>query len=409
MRPRLLPKKGSTGLTDASQTAAAPVPLSARLDRVGVVVALIAIVGMDWQPFATLKPNRLVSGQGLGLGSALPTFWAAIGIGILSLATILAVLRTGARLRLATGIVSLLMLALLIGLVPAHVVPPDNSFARVSPGAGFWLMALAFAVLTTDAIAKLKLGPLARLLLLAAAIAATALILGSGHWDGLSILKEYATNADKFWREGRQHILLAVASLAAAIVVGLPLGIACHRHASLRGVTLPVLNIIQTVPSMAMYGLMIVPLGLFAASFPIAAQLGIRGIGTAPALIALFLYSLLPVVANTVVGLAEVRRSVVEAAEGMGMTKHQRLMQVELPLALPVILTGIRIVLVQNIGLVTIAALIGGGGFGTFVFQGIGQAATDLVLLGAVPTIALAFTAAVLLDAVIELTERRRL
>jgi osmoprotectant transport system permease protein len=93
----------------------------------------------------------------------------------------------------------------------------------------------------------------------------------------------------------------------------------------------------------------------------------------------------------------------------MGMTRHQRLFQVELPLALPVILTGIRIVLVQNIGLVTIAALIGGGGFGTFVFQGIGQAATDLVLLGAVPTIALAFTAAVLLDAVIELTERRRL
>jgi osmoprotectant transport system permease protein len=140
-----------------------------------------------------------------------------------------------------------------------------------------------------------------------------------------------------------------------------------------------------------------------------AASLGIRGIGTAPALIALFLYSLLPVVANTVVGLGEVRRSVVEAAEGMGMTKFQRLFQVELPLALPVILTGIRIVLVQNIGLVTIAALIGGGGFGTFVFQGIGQAATDLVLLGAVPTIALAFTAAILLDAAIELSERRRL
>ena len=92
----------------------------------------------------------------------------------------------------------------------------------------------------------------------------------------------------------------------------------------------------------------------------------------------------------------------------MGMTSRQRLFGVELPLALPIILTGIRIVLVQNIGLVTIAALIGGGGFGVFVFQGIGQSATDLVLLGAVPTIALAFTAAILLDALIELVQGRR-
>jgi osmoprotectant transport system permease protein len=93
----------------------------------------------------------------------------------------------------------------------------------------------------------------------------------------------------------------------------------------------------------------------------------------------------------------------VEAARGMGLSARQRLMQIELPLALPVILTGIRIVLVQNLGLATVAALIGGGGFGTFVFQGIGQTAIDLVLLGAIPTVALAFMAAVILDAVIDM------
>ena len=90
----------------------------------------------------------------------------------------------------------------------------------------------------------------------------------------------------------------------------------------------------------------------------------------------------------------------------MGMTDRQLLTRIELPLAFPVILTGIRIVLVQNIGLVTIAALIGGGGFGTFVFQGMGQTAMDLVLLGAAPTVALAFAAAVLLDAAVDLTRR---
>jgi osmoprotectant transport system permease protein len=151
-----------------------------------------------------------------------------------------------------------------------------------------------------------------------------------------------------------------------------------------------------------------VPLGILAANVPLAAALGIRGIGAAPALIALFLYALLPVVANTVVGLDQVPRTVIDAARGMGMSKRQVLRQIELPLAFPIILTGIRIVLVQNLGLATIAALIGGGGFGTFIFQGVGQTAMDLVLLGAIPTVALSFAAAVVLDAVIDLTKGAR-
>src|SRR5690606_19252882 len=169
-----------------------------------------------------------------------------------------------------------------------------------------------------------------------------------------------------------------------------------------RGIALNALNTIQTVPSMAMFGLLIAPLGWLAANVPGASALGIRGIGVAPAFVALFLYSLLPVVANTVAGLAGVPETERDAARGMGMTSAQRLARVELPLALPVMLAGIRIVLVQNIGLVTIAALIGGGGFGVFVFQGLGQMATDLVLLGALPTVLLAVSAAVVLDAVIE-------
>ncbi len=129
-------------------------------------------------------------------------------------------------------------------------------------------------------------------------------------------------------------------------------------------------------------------------------------IGAAPAAVALFLYSLLPIVANTVLGLQRVSSQAVDAALGMGMTAAQTLGRVELPLALPVILTGIRIVLVQNIGLATIAALIGAGGLGAFVFQGIGQTAIDLVLLGAIPTVVLAFAASVLLDALVESMDR---
>jgi osmoprotectant transport system permease protein len=160
------------------------------------------------------------------------------------------------------------------------------------------------------------------------------------------------------------------------------------------------LSLIQTIPSLALFGLLMLPLGYLATHVPLAAAVGISGIGAAPALIALVLYSLLPIVANTVVGLEGVDPAVRDAAAGMGLTRRQILTGIDLPLALPVILTGIRIVLVQAIGLVTVAALIGGGGFGVFIFQGLGQTAMDLVLLGAVPTVIFAFSSAVILDAV---------
>jgi osmoprotectant transport system permease protein len=163
---------------------------------------------------------------------------------------------------------------------------------------------------------------------------------------------------------------------------------------------------VQTIPSIALFGILMAPLAALAAALPLLSALGVSGIGAAPAAIALFLYSLLPIVGNTVVGLGRVSPAAVDAARGMGLTNGQVLRQVELPLALPTILTGIRIVLVQNIGMVTIAALIGGGGLGAFVFQGIGQTAIDLVLLGAIPTVVLAFSAATLLDAFVDLTRK---
>lgn len=220
-------------------------------------------------------------------------------------------------------------------------------------------------------------------------------------------MREYAVRSDDFWREAIRHVSLAGGSVAAALVAGLPLGIACARIAALRTVVMPALNIVQTIPSIAMYGLMMAPLGLLAAHVPLAAALGIRGIGVAPAVLALFLYSLLPIASSVAVGLAQVPPQVIEAARAMGMTRMQRLFCIDLVLALPVILSGVRIVLVQNIGLTAVAALIGGGGFGTFIFQGIGQSAADLVLLGAIPTIALALAAAVVFEAATTLAKGR--
>ncbi|WP_136618128.1 MULTISPECIES: ABC transporter permease [Mesorhizobium] len=382
--------------------------MTLRFDKLGVVIAAIVAYAAFAAPFATFRANRIVPGQARSILEALPATTGTLLLAIIVVAALIALFRTPLALRLAASVVALAALALLIGVAGTFLTPAGNTFARISPASGFWILIFAFTLLLADVLTRLNLSPLARVGVLVAVSAAIGLLLISGSWNDLSILKEYANRADSFWAEGSKHVTLALGSLAAAVIVGLPLGILCHRVERLRAGVLNVLNIIQTIPSIALFGLLIAPLGWVATHVPGAAALGIRGIGTAPAFVALFLYSLLPVVANTVVGLAGVPRAANDAARGMGMTDRQRLFGVEFPLAFPVILTGIRIVLVQNIGLATIAALIGGGGFGVFVFQGVGQTAMDLVLLGAVPTVALAFAAAIILDAVIEMTATKR-
>jgi len=376
------------------------------LDKLGLLIALIAVAGAVF-PFAVFRANRIVLGEGLLASSALPlqlaillALVALIGVGTM-------LLRVNPLIKLGIGLLALATLFVLIGQAATFLTPPDNTFARVSPGAGFWLLSFAFALMVTDALTRLKFGPWQRIGILAVVGVAMAALLWSGAWNDLSILKELANRAPAFWAEARTHLLLAFGSVAIAIFAGVPLGILLYRVKPLRAAVLNTLNIVQTIPSIALFGLLIAPLAWVAANVPGASAIGISGIGVAPAMVALFAYSLLPIVSNTVVGLVNVPEAANDAARGMGMTNRQRLLSVELPLAFPVILTGIRIVLVQNIGLATIAALIGGGGFGVFVFQGIGQTAMDLVLLGAVPTVALAFAAAVVLDAFVEMVSTR--
>jgi osmoprotectant transport system permease protein len=387
--------------TSARETSAFP-----GVDRLGALLTLAGAAGLLLLPFVAFKANRIVPGDPRGLAQVLPT-WAALGC----LATLAAVAGVAlfvvyAPLRLAAALAGIVVTAMALAGAANALTPPHDLVVRVAPGAGFWLLLAALGLLATDAITRMRPGPGARVLLLALFLSAAGFTLAHGTFDDVSVMREYAVNAAAFAVAARQHILLSLGSLGAAVMVALPLGVFCHRTPRLQPGVLSALNIIQTIPSIALFGILMAPLGALAAHVPLAAAVGIRGIGAAPAVLALFLYSLLPIVANTVAGLKRVSPSTVEAALGMGMTRWQTLTGIELILALPVILTGIRIVLVQNIGLVTVAALIGGGGFGTFVFGGIGQAATDLVLLGAIPTVVLAFSAAVLLDALVERLDR---
>jgi osmoprotectant transport system permease protein len=177
-----------------------------------------------------------------------------------------------------------------------------------------------------------------------------------------------------------EHLLLVVVSTGVAIAVGLPLGLLLTRRASLKRPVLAVANVLQTVPSLALFGLLI-PLPF------------VGGIGARTAVVALVLYALLPVIRNTVTGVEGVDRSVREAAVAMGMTDAQVLRQVELPLAAPVILAGVRVATVICVGVATIAAAVGAGGLGTYIFRGLRQYDNGLILAGALPAALLALAA----------------
>jgi osmoprotectant transport system permease protein len=178
----------------------------------------------------------------------------------------------------------------------------------------------------------------------------------------------------------REHLWLVFISTSIAVAIGIPTGILLTRKKSLRSPVLGIANVMQTIPSLALFGFLI-PLKY------------IGGIGARTAIVALVLYSLLPVIRNTVTGILGVDPNVREAAVAMGMTGGQVLWQVELPLAMSVIITGVRVALVIAIGVTTIAAAVGAGGLGVFIFRGIRQFDNNLLLAGALPAALLALTA----------------
>src|SRR5258705_2094702 len=194
-------------------------------------------------------------------------------------------------------------------------------------------------------------------------------------------------NWQELWKHLREHLWLVFISTLVAVAIGIPTGILLTRKKSLRGPVLGIANVMQTIPSLALFGFLI-PLPFNG------------GIGARTAIVALVLYSLLPIIRNTVTGILGVDPNVREAAVAMGMTGSQVLWKVELPLAMSVIITGMRVALVIAIGVATIAAAVGAGGLGVFIFRGIRQFDNRQLLAGAVTAALLALSADVLLGLV---------
>lgn len=380
-----------------------------RWNPVSAVLAFIGASAVAGLPFLRVAPNRLLSGEPVSLAQALHGAWGvmlALQLAFVLLAPLLRPTRAVLWLQVAGAVTLLAGWLGLAGGYASQMAQTESSLARTSLGGAFWVLLVIFWLMTVDALQRLRVGLAVRFAVLTTAVGLSLLPLLLGACDALSIMKEWANQSDVFGEAVWRHIAIVLAALGPTLCLGVPLGWWMRRSVRVGQALFPVLNIIQTIPSIALFGLLMAPLALLAAAYPALARAGISGVGMAPGVIALILYSLLPVVRGTLAGLEQVPAAVREAARGMGMSPLQIFYRVEVPLALPVLLAGVRTATNQAIGLAAVTALIGAGGLGAIMFEGLFSSAHDLVLLGVLPIVGLAVLADTAFKVLIRVTQR---
>jgi len=361
--------------------------------RVGLVAVALGLPSFLALPFATVRSSRIVTGSGVSAYSALGPVLALLVVAMWVLVAVLSLRVGGRRAALARGVLGagiIVALLALSGWAATTIGAATGPFARVSIGGGVWASAIAaYTVLLASRRLAGKRTPLGLMLGVAVPLAILGLLL-SGYLADLGMMKEYLNVRDRFWVEVVNTVVFAAASVAIALAVGVSLGIAAFRNERFERPIFATVSVFQTVPGLAMVGLLVAPLAALSFAVPFLRTLGVGGIGWAPVVTALSLYALLAIVRNTYAGLRGVPEAVVDAGRGMGMDERQLMRKVRLPLAGPVLFSGVRTSTVQTIGNATLGAFVGGITLGRFIFQGLAEQAPDLTMLGSIALVAIA-------------------
>jgi len=368
----------------------------------GSIIGLFSLL-LGW---LTLKPSRLAAGTSLSLWESTGWDGATVILGLWLVCLALSLTEMGKWRAVILGIATNAILVITFafaGLEASRLIESAAPFARVSLGAGIWITFAAAYVLIFASRQRLQDWRVWRNLISWTGLATIGVLLLIGWSNNLSVVQEFIGREERFRQELLQHIFLFGGSVTVGTLLGIPLGIWAARSSRAEKPLFFIANITQTIPSLALFGLLIAPLSALSFAFPVLREFGIRGVGPTPAIIALIIYSLLPIVRNTFVSLRQLDPAVIDAGLGMGMSRPQIFRRLEVPLAAPLVLEGVRIASVQAVGNTAVAALIGAGGLGWFIFQGLGQAAPDLIILGAIPIIGLALVVDAVMRALVRI------
>ncbi|MGL4953737.1 MAG: ABC transporter permease [Culicoidibacterales bacterium] len=357
-----------------------------RLYQLPLFASLLMIGSLFLLPIVTISENRIQAGEGISFFILAPEI-----SGVMLIVSICFIMSTVMEIPKGYLLQSITWLILVFVLFQSisnelHMLSIEGSSQRLSFTSGFWVFLLgSYLYFQVIPWPKQRWRITTVLVLILGLITIVVL----ANFSQLGLYQEYQLKVATYWKAVQQHVMLALSATVFVVGIGISLGFWIYRRPQVEGAIMIVINILQVIPTIALLGILMIPLTFISKSWPFLAELGIKGVGWFPAFIALICYGLLPMVVNTVAGLRNVDADVLEAAKGIGMTKRQIFKQVNLPLAAPVILAGIRISVTQAMGNTILAGLIGGGGLGNFIFLGLAQSAPELILLGALSVVVL--------------------
>lgn len=356
---------------------------------VAVAGTLLGLATIFAPSFVMFRENRIVNGVPESAMGALGV-WGWVLLALWVFAAVLSLSPIPYRWRgLLVGLLgggTAVIATWRVGVEAALYLVEKGDVARLSLGGAFWVLLLAAYLVVFAASAWTPPGFM-RVVVSYLPVAAVIVLLFGGSLASLSIMREYSNNSGEFWMQLRLQLFYVLGATSLGFVIGMPLGLIAARRPATEPAIFSALNILEVLPVLAFIGLLNPILAGMSERVPLLQTLGVRGVGWAPVLIVLTAYAMYPIARNSYTAMTTLDPAVLDAARGVGMKRFRQLFEVELPIAAPGILTGLRIALVQTTAGAIIAGLVGGGGLGTFVFLGAAQTATDLILLGTIPIV----------------------
>lgn len=349
---------------------------------------IISLASLFMPGFMLFKRMRLVANETVSAKACLMEFfWVAIALTIVML--MLAYLDNTTAYKAIQGIAFAMLLGVLYFESRALMLLPleAEEYSRLSFGPGMWLWLLSIAGLMikiNERLPENKIFVAFALLTLAGLVGLVA----TGKLDGLAIIKEYYANDAMYFYNLGQHIKLTIIVMIGGILIGVPLGYLVNQSKRVESITFSIINITETIPGISFIAIMMIPFAFLSTNFPELRKFGIVQFGAGPAVFALIFYAVFPIVHYTRAGFKMIGNDYVEVAKAMGMKTSTIFMRIMAPIALPEIMTGIRIASIYSVSGVTLASMCGGGGMGMYLLQG---DSLDTVLIGAIPVIIMAF------------------
>ncbi len=356
------------------------------------ILAMSMMVILFLNQFMFRSNARIGAKEGLSAGECLGANYIILIIITILLLIMVIIKKDKENLNFITGIIASICFGCVILFCgqAANVVEVPQPNGRISMSVGSYIyicLAYLVEVKCNEYIQK----KWKRFVVVALGLLIMVAVFLTGQLDGLSVMKEYSTYQDQFAEYFRNHIFMSFGVVVCGVIFGVPLGWIAYKYVKPGRVINTVLNTIESIPSLALICVMMFPLSWLSNHFPVLKEMGIAGVGATPVFCALFCYALFQIVNSMYGALKVVNKQYIEAAKGMGMTTFQVFSKVELPIILPVIISGIRVSLTATILGVTIGSYIGYGGLGRFILQGLNGFAIDIVMLGTIPIMGLVF------------------